>query len=243
MDFDRSRRFKFPLIMKGRPGLSSWQGKITLRRSKKNPHLIEAVCGRSVASVPGYASREIAELMDHGYIPIIDEIKLGMEPKRTYEGPHGEWLVDEDWSKISRTVQLKVRMATQKEIEEERAALEAERARKQAEYIWKATHSPIRYSEIASEEYNRAVSGIASTFELDESSSRILAHLGRGRSRDEIASDLSIKKSIADGRISKLYRILGIHSKGEVCLMIRQQIRIDRKQSEKLSEGQQGSLF
>ena len=243
MAFDRRREFNFPLIMKGRPGPSSWRGKITFRHSKKHPNTVEAVCGRSVASVAGPASREMAELMDRGYIPVIKEVKLGMEPKRTYEGPHGEWLVDEDWTKMSRTVQLKVRMMTQLEIEEERASFEHECARRLAEREMQAERSQIRYSEATGEEYYRAVDGIASAYGLDESSSRILARLGRGESRDEIASDLGVKRSIVDGRISKLYRTLGVHSKEEVCIMLRQQLKIDRKRNEQHIEGQQGSLF
>lgn len=243
MAFDRWRRFKVSLIMKGRPGPTSWQGKITIRRSKKYPYHVEAACGRSVAFLDSHTSREIEELMICGYIPVIDDVKLGMEPKRTYEGPHGEWLVDEDWSKMSRTVELTVRMMTQKEIDEERASLEAERARKQAEQEWKAERSPIRYSEAIGEEYDRAVNGIAATYGLDESGTRILARLGRGDSRSEIASCLRIKQLVVDGRISKLYRILGVHSKEEVCLMLRQQLGIERKRVEQLSEGQQGSLF
>ena len=178
-----------------------------------------------------------------GYIPVIDEVKLGMEPKRTYGGPYGERLIDEDWSKMSRTVQLKVRMMTQEEIDEERASLERERARKQAEQERKAERSPIRYSEAMGEEYDRAVNGIAAAYELDESSTRILARLGRGDSRSEIASYLRIKESVLVGRISKLYRVLGVHSKEEICLMLRQQLSIDRKRNEQLSGGQQGSLF
>lgn len=207
MTFDRWRRFKVSLIMKGRPGPTSWQGKITLRQSKKYPYSVEAVCGRSTASLEGRAGREIEDLMLCGYIPVIDDVILGMEPKRTYGGPYGERLIDEDWSKMSRTVQLRVRMMTQEEVDEERASLELERARKQAEQERKAERSPIRYSESMGEDYDRAVNGIATTYDLDEPSTRILARLGRGDSRSDIASYLRIKESVLDGRISKLYRL------------------------------------